>query len=95
MGFESSGDTGLGRLRMAKEPGAVTVAVTDNGPGIPEEIQSRIFKPFFTTKDVGEGTGLGLQIVERIVCENHKGEITLDSKPGETRFRVRLPISGG
>ena len=91
MGFESSGDTGLGRLRMAKEPGAVT----DNGPGIPEEIQSRIFKPFFTTKDVGEGTGLGLQIVERIVCENHKGEITLDSKPGETRFRVRLPISGG
>lgn len=45
---------------MAKEPGAVTVDVTDNGPGIPEEIQSRIFKPFFTTKDVGEGTGLGL-----------------------------------
>jgi signal transduction histidine kinase len=95
MGFESSGDTGLGRLRTAKEPGAVTMDVTDNGPGIPEEIQSRIFKPFFKTKDVGEGIGLGLQIVERIVCENHKGEITLDSKPGEMRFRVRLPISGG
>ena len=60
MGFESSGDTGLGRLRTAKAPGAVTMDVTANGPGIPEEIQSRIFKPFFTTKDVGEGTGLGL-----------------------------------
>ena len=69
--------------------------IADNGPGIPEEIHSKVFDPFFTTKDVGEGTGLGLEIARRIVCETHKGEIKLDSKPGETRFRVRLPISGG
>ena len=72
---------------------AITVEVIDNGPGIPEEIQSRIFDPFFTTKDVGEGTGLGLQIVHRIVYEKYKGEIFLDSEPGATRFQIRLPIS--
>ena len=80
------------RLRTAREPDAVTVEVVDSGPGIPEEIQPRIFEPFFTTKDVGEGTGLGLQIVHRIVCETHQGTIALESKPGETRFRVRLPM---
>jgi signal transduction histidine kinase len=95
--IDAAGTKGIIRLRTAQEAGGgtVTVEVTDNGPGIPEEIQSKIFEPFFTTKDVGEGTGLGLQIVERIVWENNKGEVTLDSKPGETRFRVRLPISGG
>ena len=81
------------RLRTAREPDAVTVEVVDSGPGIPEEIQPRIFEPFFTTKDVGEGTGLGLQIVHRIVCETHQGTIALESKPGETRFRVRLPMN--
>ena len=73
----------------------VEISVADEGEGMSEETRSRIFEPFFTTKDVGKGTGLGLQIVHRIVRETHKGEIAVESKPGETRFRIRLPISTG
>jgi signal transduction histidine kinase len=68
------------------------VEIGDNGPGIPPEVQSRIFDPFFTTKPVGEGTGLGLDIVQRIV-RNHKGSIRVESQPGRTVFQVRLPRS--
>jgi signal transduction histidine kinase len=67
------------------------VEIGDNGPGIPAEVQARIFDPFFTTKPVGEGTGLGLDIVQRIV-RNHKGSIRVNSEPGRTVFQVRLPI---
>ena len=84
-----------GSIRVAarEEPEMETVAVTitDDGPGVPEEIQDRIFEPFFTTKDVGEGTGLGLDIAGRIVRQ-HGGEITLTSEPGRTSFTARLPI---
>jgi signal transduction histidine kinase len=73
------------------EPGAVLVEFTDSGPGIPQEIQGRIFDPFFTTKPVGEGTGLGLDIVQRIV-RNHQGTIRVNSKPGRTTFQVRVPL---
>jgi signal transduction histidine kinase len=66
------------------------VEIGDNGPGIPPDIQGRIFDPFFTTKGVGEGTGLGLDIVQRIV-RNHAGSIRLESQPGKTLFQVRLP----
>jgi signal transduction histidine kinase len=69
----------------------VMVEVKDNGPGIPADAQERIFEPFFSTKDVGAGTGLGLDITYRIVNQ-HKGTIEFHSKPGETRFIVRLPI---
>jgi signal transduction histidine kinase len=69
----------------------VIVEIGDNGPGVPAQIQSQIFDPFFTTKKVGEGTGLGLDTVARIVRKHH-GRIELKSKPGETRFRVRLPL---
>ncbi|TGM08940.1 sensor histidine kinase [Leptospira barantonii] len=69
----------------------VIVQIEDNGPGIPTRIQDRIWDPFFTTKDQGEGTGLGLGIVKGIV-EKHKGKITLNSNPGKTVFRVELPI---
>ena len=72
------------------EPEALLVQFTDSGPGIPPEIQGRIFDPFFTTKPVGEGTGLGLDIVQRIV-RNHQGTIRLESRPGRTVFQVRLP----
>lgn len=71
----------------------VIVTVTDDGPGIPAEIRERIFDPFFTTKPVGEGTGLGLDIVRRVV-HWHNGDVTVDSRPGHTVFRVRLPIGG-
>jgi len=72
----------------------VTVEIVDNGPGIPANVQPHIFEPFFTTKAVGSGTGLGLVISNRIVADRHGGEIEFESKPGETRFRVRLPVSG-
>ena len=66
--------------------------VVDNGPGIPAQIRERIFDPFFTTKAVGEGTGLGLDIVRRLVRHND-GEIAVESQPGRTEFRVALPVA--
>jgi len=84
---------GTGRLtiRTARENDFVLVEIADNGSGIPAEVQSRIFDPFFTTKGVGEGTGLGLDIVNRIV-KNARGLVTVKSVPGDTRFQVRIPI---
>jgi len=70
----------------------VTTKITDNGPGIPAEILSRVFDPFFTTKKVGEGTGIGLDLVSRIV-KRHNGEIKVDSAPGKTRFCISIPIT--
>jgi signal transduction histidine kinase len=70
----------------------VVVEIVDDGPGIPPDVQSRMFEPFFTTKSVGSGTGLGLVISHRIVGDRHGGEIEFESRPGETRFKVRLPI---
>jgi signal transduction histidine kinase len=82
-------------LRLAARPdlGGVLVEVEDNGPGIPPEILGRIFEPFFTTKPVGEGTGLGLDIVHRIVTKQHRGSIRVASEPGKTVFSVWLPAS--
>lgn len=75
------------------EDNQLVVEIMDNGRGIPAEIQARIFEPFFTTKGVGSGTGLGLLISHRIVADRHGGEIEFESKPGETRFKVRLPLN--
>ncbi len=69
------------------------VEITDDGPGIPAELSGRIFDPFFTTKDVGKGTGLGLATARRIVVDRHDGSLSLDTRPGATTFRVRLPFS--
>jgi len=71
----------------------VFVEFGDTGPGVPPEIKDRIFEPFFTTKPVGEGTGLGLDISWRIVVKKHHGDLSLESTPGDTRFRVRLPVT--
>jgi signal transduction histidine kinase len=74
------------------EDDQLVVEIVDNGAGIPKEVQARMFEPFFTTKTVGSGTGLGLIISHRIVADRHGGEIEFESKPGETRFKVRLPL---
>lgn len=79
-------------VRATKEHDHVLVEIIDDGPGIPEDIKDRIFEPFFTTKPVGQGTGLGLDIAHRIVTRRHGGEIRVDSRPGETRVQVRLPV---
>ncbi|MGH9978914.1 MAG: sensor histidine kinase, partial [Nitrososphaeraceae archaeon] len=71
----------------------ILVEIADNGSkGISEDMKSQIFEPFFTTKDPGKGTGLGLSISHRIITETHRGDIRVYSRPGETRFQVRLPI---
>src|SRR5918995_208125 len=71
----------------------IVIEVVDNGSqGIPKEVQSRIFEPFFTTKEPGKGTGLGLSISHRIITQTHKGDINFSSRPGQTRFQIRLPI---
>jgi signal transduction histidine kinase len=79
-------------VRTVLEPESVLVEIRDSGPGIPDEIRGKIFEPFFTTKPVGEGTGLGLDIVERII-RNHHGNIRVNSRPGQTTFQVRLPLT--
>jgi signal transduction histidine kinase len=66
------------------------VKIIDDGAGIPAEILSRIFDPFFTTKKVGDGTGIGLDLVNRIV-KHHNGDIKVDSKPGRTEFFISIP----
>ncbi len=80
------------RIRTAQDGDYVLVEIADNGPGIPPEIQSRIFEPFFTTKPQGKGTGMGLDIVYRTIAEHHRGDVRVNSKPGETCFQIRLPI---
>ncbi len=71
---------------------AICIEIGDNGPGIPQNIQDRIFEPFFTTKGVNEGTGMGLDIVNRIISRRHYGTIRFTSEPGNTRFTIRLPV---
>ena len=78
-------------LRAFPEERSIVVEVEDNGPGVPEEIQPRIFDAFFTTKPPGAGTGLGLDISYSIVVHKHGGDLTLDSVPGRTVFRTTLP----
>jgi signal transduction histidine kinase/predicted CoA-binding protein len=79
-------------LRTRREEDWVVVEIEDAGPGIPEEIQSKIFSPFFTTKPVGKGTGLGLNISYKIV-QKHGGDIKVFSHPGKTRFQISLPVN--
>jgi len=80
------------RLRVYRQDDSVVVEIADNGPGIPPDVLPHIFEPFFTTKGVGEGTGLGLDTVQRIV-KKHRGDIQVDSKPGDTHFQVWLPFA--
>ncbi len=84
------GKNGIITIKTSHDDRNVYVTITDNGPGIPHQIISRIFEPFFTTKKVGEGTGIGLDLVNRII-KKHNGEIKVDSEPGRTEFFICLP----
>jgi signal transduction histidine kinase len=88
---DAMGENGTLQIRTARENELVLVEIADTGPGIPADVQSRIFEPFFTTKGVGEGTGLGLDVVHRIVT-GMRGFISVKSVPGDTRVEVRIPI---
>ncbi len=79
-------------IRTRRKGNWAEVEIEDNGPGIAEEVQSKIFNPFFTTKPAGKGTGLGLQISYNIVVHRHHGDIKVYSEPGRTCFQIRLPI---
>jgi signal transduction histidine kinase len=81
-------------IRTARDGDSLLVQIIDTGPGIPEDILQCVFDPFMTTKPVGQGTGLGLHISQKIVVEEHRGTIRVDSEPGRTNFEVRLPITG-
>jgi signal transduction histidine kinase len=87
------GETGTITLRTSTDGACVFVELSDDGPGIPDDVRERIFDPFFTTKDVGAGTGLGLATARRIVVDRHDGSLSVSSQPGRTTFRVSLPIT--
>ena len=91
--IDAMGGKGELRVRTYRDDSCVVVEIGDNGPGISPEIRAHIFEPFFTTKAVGEGTGLGLDTVQRIV-KKHRGSIQVNSKPGDTCFQVWLPLAG-
>jgi signal transduction histidine kinase len=80
-------------LRTRVEDPWLVVEITDNGPGIPDEVASHVFDPFYTTKAPGEGTGLGLNISHNIVTKKHRGQLSVGSQPGETTFTVKLPLN--
>ena len=86
------GGTGTLTIRTARDGDCALIEIGDTGPGIPAEIKNRIFEPFFSTKPVGEGTGLGLDIAWRIVVNKHHGDLQVESVPGDTRFEIRLPL---
>jgi signal transduction histidine kinase len=90
--IDAMGGNGELRVRTYRDDSCVVVEIGDNGPGISADVQTHIFEPFFTTKGVGEGTGLGLDTVQRIV-KKHRGNIQVTSKPGDTLFQVWLPLA--
>jgi len=90
--IDAMNGNGALRVRTYRDDGCVVVEIGDNGPGISPEVKAHIFEPFFTTKAVGEGTGLGLDTVQRIV-RKHRGNIQVNSRPGDTRFQVSLPLA--
>jgi len=90
--FDAVPERGSVEIRAERRVGYVLVRIVDNGPGIPADIVGRIFDPFFTTKPVGQGTGLGLDIAQRLVRRND-GDIAVESRPGRTEFDVTLPVA--
>ena len=92
--LQAMGDTGKLTVGTRADEDYATVTITDTGPGIPDAVKDRIFGPFFTTKPIGHGTGLGLDIACRIVVNKDRGHLKVTSEPGRTTFVVRLPMAG-
>jgi signal transduction histidine kinase len=91
--LDAMAGSGTLTVRTTRDGDCALVEVGDTGPGIPEELRLRVFEPFFTTKPVGQGTGLGLDVSWRIVVNRHGGDLRVSSRPGDTRFRVLLPLT--
>jgi signal transduction histidine kinase len=90
--LDAMGDAGTLRVSTRTEGNDVVIEVGDTGPGMPPQVAARAFEAFYTTKDAGKGTGLGLDIARRIIVERHGGTIVIDFQPGETVLRVRIPL---
>jgi signal transduction histidine kinase len=86
-------DGGTLTVRTSRQDGWALVEICDTGVGVPPEMQQKIFEPFFTTKPVGQGTGLGLDISYRVITQRHGGDLRVVSRPGDTRFQVKLPLT--
>lgn len=93
--IDAMNEQGVLELTTEHHGDRIEVSIIDSGAGIPAEMRSRIFEPFFTTKPVGKGSGLGLEVVRRIVENRHQGAISLESRPGRTQFSVCLPTATG
>jgi signal transduction histidine kinase len=93
--IDALGESGTITITARRDGECVEVDIGDDGPGIPAETRQHVFDPFFTTKEVGRGTGLGLDTARRIVNDRHRGSLSLESEPGRTVFRVRLPLDAG
>jgi signal transduction histidine kinase len=91
--IDALGQSGTITIATRRDGDCIEVDIADDGPGIPTEVRERIFDPFFTTKDVGHGTGLGLDTARRIVVDRHRGSLRVESEPGSTVFRVRVPTN--
>ena len=90
--IDALGQTGAIDITTRRDGTCAIVEITDDGPGIPAGIGDQVFDSFFTTKDVGQGTGLGLATAHRIVADRHDGSLSYESRPGPTTFRVSLPF---
>jgi signal transduction histidine kinase len=91
--IDALGDDGTITIATRSDGDSALIEISDDGPGIPDELRERVFDPFFTTKDVGQGTGLGLATARRIIIDRQDGSLSLTSKPGQTAFSVRLPLT--
>jgi signal transduction histidine kinase len=93
--IDALGDKGTISIATRAVDGYAVVEISDDGPGLTPEVAENIFDPFFTTKAAGSGTGLGLATSRRIVSDRHDGKLTVESEPGRTTFRVKLPLAKG
>lgn len=91
--IDALGERGTITITTHSHGACAVVEIADDGPGIPDDVRERIFDPFFTTKEVGHGTGLGLATARGIVVERHDGSLSVQSQPGGTNFRVRIPLT--